>query len=262
MTARENRFLRRLRAGEQLVGAFATIADPSMVELLGSVGFDWILIDTEHAATDVAGVVDRLRALDGGATDALVRPTWAEQQRVKRLLDAGARTLMFPSIASADDAVRAVGFTRYPPDGVRGVSGITRAARYGQDRGYLHGAADQICVIAQVESASGLDNLEAIAATPGVDVVFIGPSDLAADLGHLGDAQHPEVQAAVDDAFARLHAIGAHAGYLTLDAAEARRRLAEGVDVVGVAADVTIIRRGLASLSSDIGIPLGEEDAR
>lgn len=257
----ENRFLRRLRAGEQLVGAFATIADPSLVELLGEAGFDWLLIDTEHGATDVAGVIDRLRVL-GGPTDALVRPTWAEQQLVKRLLDAGARTLLFPSITSGEAAAQAVAATRYPPQGVRGVSGITRAASFGYDAGYLRRAGDEICVLAQVESVAGLDHLEEIALTPGVDVVFVGPSDLAADMGHLGESQHPEVQAAVDDAFTRLRALRVRSGYFTLDAADARRRLAAGVDVVGVAADVTIVRRGLRSLGSDLGLALDGEGTR
>ena len=262
MITRENGFLRRLRAGEQLVGAFTTFSDASMVELLGGAGFDWLLIDTEHAATDLSGVVDRLRVLDGGPTEAIVRPTWPDQQRLKRLLDAGARTLMLPSVASAEEAARMVAYTRYPPHGVRGVSGISRAAGYGLDRGYLRRAADELCLIAQVESRAGLDALEAIAVTPGIDVVFVGPSDLAADLGHLGDSRHPEVQAAVEDAFARLRALGVRTGYLALDAAEARQRLAERIDVVGVAADVTIIRRGLASLSADVGIPLGVERIR
>lgn len=258
---RENRFLRRLCGGEQLVGAFATIADPSLVELLGAAGFDWILIDTEHGATDLVGVIERLRVLDG-PTEALVRPTWAEQQLVKRLLDAGAQTLLFPSISSGEDAVRAVAYTRYPPEGVRGVSGITRAAEYGYDHGYLKRAAEEICVLVQVESVAGLDHLEEIARTPGVDVVFIGPSDLAADMGHLGESQHPEVQAAVDDAFARLRARGTRSGYFTLDAADARRRLSCGVDVVGVATDVTIVRRGITSLRSDLGLPLEMEGSR
>ncbi len=252
MNTPENAFKRRLREGRQQLGIFATIADASLLELLAGWSFDWILIDTEHAPTELPGVIDRLRVLDGEHTEAIVRPAWSDAVLIKRLLDAGARTLLIPSVGTEEDARRAVSFTRYAPEGVRGVSGVTRAARYGQDPGYLRSAADELCVIAQIESVEGLANLEAIATTPGIDAVFIGPSDLAATMGHLGDAQHPEVQAAVDDAFERLERLGVPRGYLTLRLEEGRRRLGEGIEMVGVATDTSIVNLGLASLEREL----------
>ncbi|QEO15422.1 HpcH/HpaI aldolase/citrate lyase family protein [Agromyces intestinalis] len=243
-----NEFKRRLLAGERQVGIFATMADASLVELLAARGFDWIVIDTEHAPTDPAGVLDRLRVLDAAHAEAIVRPTWNDPVLVKRLLDIGARTLLFPSIGTADAAALAVASTRYPPEGIRGVSGITRAAGYGRDRGYLRAAAAELCVIVQLETAEGLANLDAIAAVPGVDAVFIGPSDLAASMGHPGDAGHPDVQAAVDGAFARLAELGMPAGYLTLRLDEARERMRQGIAFAGVASDTSIVQLGVDAL--------------
>ncbi len=262
MNPTRNEFKRRLRAREQQLGVFATIADASWLELLAGWRLDWILVDTEHASTEVAGVADRLRVLDGTATEAVVRPAWSDPVLVKRVLDAGARTLLLPQIGSAEEAAAAVRYTRYPPEGVRGVSGVTRAARYGQDPGYLRAAADELCVVVQIETAEGLRDLEAIATTPGVDAVFVGPSDLAASLGHLGDAQHPRVQEAIDDAFARLRRLGVPTGYLTLRLQEARQRLEEGVDVVGVATDTSIMGLGLARLAEALGRDLAPEGLR
>jgi 4-hydroxy-2-oxoheptanedioate aldolase len=153
-------------------------------------------------------------------------------------------------VQSAEEAAAAVSYTRYPPHGVRGVSGSSRAAHYGLNTGYLAGANAEICVLVQIENAAGLNDLERIADVDGVDGVFIGPSDLAASLGHLGNAQHPEVQAAIDDAFRRLKAMGKPSGYLTTNEVEAARRIADGVDFVGVATDTTIITRGATALTA------------
>ena len=251
-----NEFRRRLRAGMRQVGVFATIADANLVELLAIAGFDWIVIDTEHGPADVAGVTDRLRAMTGAHAEAIVRPSWNDPVTVKRLLDTGVRTLLFPAISTAEQAKQAVASTAYPPAGVRGVSGQTRAASYGRNPGYLRGADEEICVIVQVETAEGLANLEAIATTPGVDAVFIGPSDLSASLGHLGDPGHPEAVAAVDDAFGRLRRLGVPVGYMTVRLDDARARLAEGVDFVGVATDTSIVNLGIASLEAALGGPI------
>lgn len=256
-----NEFKRRLAAGEQQVGVFATIADAGFLEVLAGWEVDWIVIDTEHAPTDVAGVADRLRVLDGTRTEAIVRPAWNDPVQVKRLLDVGARTLLFPAIGTAEAAALAVRSTRYPPEGNRGVSGQTRAAGYGRNPGYLREAAEQLCVVAQVETAEGLENLDAIATTPGVDAVFVGPSDLSAALGHLGDPGHPEVRAAVDGVFARLEELGVRSGYMTTRLDDARARLAAGVDFVGVATDTSIVNLGMASLeAATVGRQVGRRE--
>jgi 4-hydroxy-2-oxoheptanedioate aldolase len=234
----------------QTLGMFSTLGSPILVELFAGCGFDWLLLDTEHSPSEPPDIVAQLQAMQGSDVSAIVRPAWNDMVLVKRLLDAGAQTLLFPYVQSPQEAAAAVSFTRYPPHGVRGVSGSSRAARYGLDTSYLAGAGAELCVLVQIENLTGLDNLEAIAAVDGVDGVFIGPSDLAASLGHLGNAQHPQVQAAIDDAFRRLKSIGKPAGYLTTNEAEAARRLAAGVDFVGVATDTSIITRGATSLTA------------
>jgi 4-hydroxy-2-oxoheptanedioate aldolase len=242
-----NTFKRALRQRQQL-GMFSTLGSSALAELLAGCGFDWILLDTEHSPNDMPEVISQLQAMAAFDVSPIVRPAWSDMIMVKRLLDAGAQTLLFPCIDSAEAARQAVSFTRYPPHGLRGVSGSSRAAAYGLNTNYLATAQDELCVILQIESLEGLTNLESIAAVEGVDALFVGPADLAAAMGHLGNGQHPEVQAAVDDAFRRLRAIGMPAGYLTLNEAEAERRIAQGVEFVGVATDTSIITRGATSL--------------
>lgn len=247
MPAPLNQFLRRLRAREQMIGVFATLGSPTLTEQLAGTGFDWILLDTEHSPNELPDLVAQLQALAAFDVHALVRPAWSDPVLIKRVLDVGAQSLLVPYIESAGAAADAVRATRYPPAGIRGVSGGSRAARYGRDAEYLRTADDQICVLVQIETVRGLRELEAIAAVPGVDGIFIGPNDLAASMGHLGDATHPDVIAAVDDAFARLEGIGAATGYLTGNPAEARRVAAKGVHVMGVATDTSIVNVGAAA---------------
>jgi 4-hydroxy-2-oxoheptanedioate aldolase len=242
-----NRFKRALHQRQQ-IGMFSTLGSNVLAELLAGCGFDWILLDTEHSPNDMPEVISQLQAMSAFDVSPIVRPAWSDMIQVKRFLDAGAQTLLFPCIQSAEEAAAAVTYTRYPPSGVRGVSGSTRAASYGLNTDYLRTAQDEICVLVQIETIEGLKNLESIAAVDGVDAVFIGPADLAASMGHIGNGQHPEVQAAVDDAFRRLRAVGKPAGYLTLNEAEAERRIADGVEFVGVATDTSIITRAATAL--------------
>lgn len=258
MPVQPNEFKKRLLAHEQQVGLFATLNSPALVELLSGCGFDWVLVDTEHSPSEMADVIEQLRVLEGNGVDAVVRPAWSDRVLVKRLLDAGARTLLIPSVDTAEEAAAAVSFTRYPPEGVRGVSGSARAASYGQHPDYLRTAAEDICILVQIESVTALQNIEEIAAVPGVDGLFIGPADLAASLGHIGDGQHPEVQHAVDDAFRRLQAVGKPRGYLTLNSAEARTRIEQGVEMVGVATDTSIVNSGAAMVLDNLRNPVRE----
>lgn len=252
MQTQVNRFKQALSQRQQ-IGMFSTLASNTLTELFAGCGFDWILLDTEHSPNDMGEVIAQLQAMSRFEVSAVVRPAWSDMVLVKRLLDAGAQTLLIPCVQSAEEAAAAVSYTRYPPQGVRGVSGSSRAACYGLDTGYLKNAASELCVIVQIETVEGLRNLEAIAAVEGVDAVFIGPADLAASMGHIGNGQHPEVQAAVDDAFRRLKAIGKPAGYLTLNEDEAQRRAAEGVEMLGVATDTSIITRGARALVQRLG---------
>lgn len=254
MAAPRNVFKDRLRS--QQIGLFSTLNSPALAELLAGTGFDWILIDTEHSPGEMGDVVAHLHALQGRKVSVIVRPAWSDMVLIKRLLDAGAQTLLIPNVQTAQEAAGAVSYAKYPPAGVRGVSGGSRATQYGQTANYLQTADEQICILVQIETPVAVSNLEAIAAVPGVDGLFIGPNDLAAAMGHLGDAQHPAVQAAVDDAFARLRALDVVTGYLTTDAAEARRRTAQGVHVMGVATDTSIVNRGAAATLAALREPV------
>jgi len=249
-----NHFKRKL-GREQQIGLFSTLASPLLAELLARCGFDWILVDTEHSPNELPDVIAHLRAIDALGVSSIVRPAWSDMVLVKRVLDAGAQTLLFPYVQSADEAKRAVSYTRYPPHGVRGVSGSSRAAGFGLVPDYLANAQSELAVIVQIESAEALGELEAIAAVDGVDAVFIGPADLAASLGHLGNTQHPEVQAAINEAFRRLKRIGKPSGYLTTNEAEAERRIADGVDFVGVGTDTSIITRAATGLAARMRAP-------
>ncbi|GGF44270.1 2,4-dihydroxyhept-2-ene-1,7-dioic acid aldolase [Aliidongia dinghuensis] len=235
---------------QQQIGLFSTLASPLLAELFARCGFDWILIDTEHSPNELPDVVDHLRAISALGVSPIVRPAWSDMVLVKRVLDAGAQTLLFPYVQNADEAKRAVSYTRYPPSGVRGVSGSSRAAGFGLIPNYLTRVEAELAVIVQIETAEALGELEAIADVDGVDAVFIGPADLAASLGHLGDTQHPDVQAAIDDGFRRLKRIGKPAGYLTTNEAEAARRIADGVDFVGIGTDTSIITRAATALTA------------
>lgn len=244
---RTNRFKARL-GQQQQIGFFATMGSPGLTELLCGCGFDWALVDTEHSPIELPDVIDHIRAIEGTGLPAIVRPAWNDTVTIKRVLDQGAQTLLIPYVESAEEARRAVAAVRFPPRGVRGVSGSSRSSNYGLDQDYFARAEAEICLIVQIESQGALARIEEIAAVDGVDAVFIGPSDLAASMGHIGDAQHPAVQAAIDDGFARLKALGKARGYLTGNEAEFARRVGEGVDFVSFATDAVFIRNSTLSL--------------
>ncbi|MFC0410849.1 HpcH/HpaI aldolase family protein [Roseomonas elaeocarpi] len=245
-----NRFKQALRERQQ-IGLWSTLGGPVLSELFSGCGFDWILLDTEHSPNETTDVVAQLQAI-GDRTSVVVRPAWSDMVLVKRLMDCGAQSLLLPAIDDATAAAAAVSYTRYPPEGVRGVSGASRSGFYGLDTGYLARANSETCVLLQIETAAGLRNLDAIATTPGVDGVFIGPADLAAALGHLGNQSHPEVQAAIDGAFRRLRELGVPAGYLTNNEDEARRRLNDGLAFVAIGTDTAVVIKGAQGLLSRV----------
>lgn len=243
-----NRFKARLGKGTQL-GFFATMGSPGLTELLCGCGFDWALIDTEHSPIELPDVIDHIRAIEGAGIPAIVRPAWNDMVTIKRVLDQGAQTLLIPYVESAEEASNAVSYIRFPPRGVRGVSGSSRSSNYGLAESYFAKAEQELCLIVQIESANALANIEKIAEVDGVDAVFIGPSDLAASMGHIGNAQHPEVQKAIDDGFRRLEKTGKARGYLTGSEDEFRRRAAEGLDFISFATDAVFIRNSTLALT-------------
>ena len=243
-----NTFKQGLREGRQLVGLWSSLSSAAATEILAVSGFDWILIDTEHAPNETPMVADQLRAASMGRASPVVRPAWNDQVILKRLLDVGVQTLLVPFIQTPEEAARAVASTRYPPRGVRGVASVHRANRYGRVPGYFERADDEICVLVQVETRASVDALEAIAAVEGVDAVFIGPSDLAASLGYLGNNAHPDVRQTIEDACRRAKAIGKPIGILAPIEADARAYLDMGFSFVAVGSDVVVLRKGCDAL--------------
>jgi 2-dehydro-3-deoxyglucarate aldolase len=243
-----NSFRADLRAGKRLIGCWCSLANPITTEVLGVAGFDWILLDGEHSPNDPITFIPQLMALKDSASAPVVRPSWNNPVELKRLLDGGFYNFLIPFVESADEARRAVAATRYPTQGFRGVSVSQRSNRFGTVAGYFEGVNDQICVMVQIESAKGVAAAAEIAAVDGVDGLFIGPSDLAAGLGHLGNASHPEVQAAMAQVFSAAKAAGKPIGTLAPAEADARRYMDMGATFVAVGSDLGVFRAGTQAL--------------
>ena len=244
-----NAFKHAIARGQRQIGLWSGLGSATAAEIIGGSGFDWIVIDTEHAPNELSGVIEQLRAMMAGTATPVVRPAWNDRVLMKRYLDAGAQTLLIPFVQNADEAAHAVASMRYPPRGQRGVGLSHRANRYGRVDHYFDRAERELCLLVQIETGTALGALEAIAGTDGVDGVFIGPSDLAADLGHLGNNSHPEVQAAIADALERCRRAGRPAGILTSVEADARRYAEMGFTFVAVGSDVGLLRSASEGLA-------------
>ena len=238
-----NTFKRAIKAGRPQIGLWSSLSSHLTVEVLAGAGFDWLLLDTEHAPNDLPMVLSQLQAMTGGTAHPIVRPPWNDTVVVKRYLDAGVQSFLIPYVQDEAEARAAVAATRYPPRGVRGFASASRASRYGRIKDYYARAEKEMCVLVQVETRHALGNLETIAAVDGVDGVFIGPGDLSADMGHLNQPGHPEVVVAIADAIRRLKALGIAPGILTGDEALARRFIEQGCLFTAVGSDVGILAR-------------------
>ncbi|MDI1344459.1 MAG: aldolase/citrate lyase family protein [Pseudolabrys sp.] len=246
---RRNAFKAGLKAKKLQIGLWQSLCSNIASEITSDSGFDWILLDTEHSPNEIPDLLSQLQAMELGTATPIIRPAWNDAVLAKRCLDIGAQTLLFPYVQSVAEAKAAVASTRYPPQGIRGVSVAARASRYGRVPGYLGKANDEICVLVQVETRQSLDQIEAIAKVEGIDGVFIGPSDLAASLGHLGNPQHADVQAAMKNAVERLTAVGMPAGILTGNEEEARRYIDWGYLFVAVGSDVGLLAKAADTLA-------------
>ncbi|MEM7273936.1 MAG: HpcH/HpaI aldolase/citrate lyase family protein [Actinomycetota bacterium] len=244
-----NRFKQRLAAPGVRYGLFVSMGDQVAAEIAAASDFDWLIVDTEHAPNDIRTTLTQLQAMQAYDTDLVVRPTEGNRAQIKRLLDIGAQTLLIPMVDTAEEATAMVACTRYPPNGLRGVASA-RAARWSRVDGYFASADDQVCVIAQIESREGMTNLDAICAVPGVDALFVGPSDLAADLGHLGDPGHPEVQDAVLTTLHRIRANGKPAGVYAATPDAADRYAEAGATLVIVGVDTAVLTNAFAALAA------------
>ena len=249
MNLPENPFKRALRAGRAQIGLWSSLSSNYTVEVIAGAGFDWILLDTEHSPSDLENVLTQLQAAAPYPSHPVVRVPWNDMVTIKRVLDIGAQSLLVPYVSSAAEARSAVSYTRYPPAGVRGVAGTTRATRFGRVQEYARRAHEEICVLVQVETQAALDNLEAICGIDGVDGVFIGPADLHASLGHAGEIANPKVKPLIDDAVRRIRKSGKAPGILTPNEADARHWLECGALFVAVGSDVGILARGAEALA-------------
>lgn len=246
-------FRDRLAATDRtLYGGWICSGSPVVAEIMAGAGLDWLLIDMEHAPNGLESTLAQLYAVSGYPSTPLVRVPVGETVIIKQVLDLGAQNLLVPMISTPEEAADVAAMTRYPPVGRRGVgSALARSARWNRVEGYLTNDADHISVFVQIESIEGVENARAIAETPGVDGVFVGPSDLAASMGLLGQQTHPEVVAAVKRAFAAIAAAGKPIGVNAFDPAAARDYAAAGARFVLVGADVALLARGSEQLAQN-----------
>jgi len=244
-----NEFKHAIRAGKQQIGLWVSLANAYSAEIVAGSGFDWLLLDGEHSPNDPATLVSQLQAVAPYPASAIVRPAWNDKVLIKRYLDVGVQSFLVPYVSSSAEARAAVEAVRYPPRGIRGVAGTTRASRYGRIADYAKRAEDEICMLVQIETRAGLEDLDAIARTDGIDGVFIGPADLAAGLGHLGEIGHAEVQSAIKDAIGRIRACGKPAGILATDEPSARRYIEWGTTFTAVGLDAMILARETEKLA-------------
>jgi 4-hydroxy-2-oxoheptanedioate aldolase len=246
----KNEFKRAILAGRQQIGLWVSLANAFSAEIVAGSGFDWLLLDTEHCPAEVTTVFPQLQAVAAYPVSAVVRPAWNDKVLVKRHLDQGAQTLLIPYVSTPEEAEAAVASVRYPPRGIRGVAGSTRAAQYGRIKDYAKRCEEELCLLVQVETREGLDNIEKIAKVDGVDGVFIGPADLSAGLGHLGNIAHPEAQAAIFDGVKRIKACGKAPGILAMDEAFARKAMEAGTLFTAVGMDLVLLARESEKLAA------------
>jgi 4-hydroxy-2-oxoheptanedioate aldolase len=244
----QNAFKRALRAGRNQIGLWSSLSSHYTVEVIAGAGFDWLLLDCEHSPNDLESLLSQLQACAPYAATPVVRVPWNDMVTVKRVLDIGAQSLLLPYVCTPDEANAAVAATRYPPKGVRGVAGTTRATRFGRVKDYARRAHEEICVLVQVETKPALDQLEAICAIDGVDGVFIGPADLHASMGYTGETANPAVMPLIEEAMRRIRKAGKAAGYLSPVEADAKRMIAAGANFCAVGADVGLLARGAEAL--------------
>jgi 4-hydroxy-2-oxoheptanedioate aldolase len=245
-----NAFKQALASCQRQIGLWSGLCSPIVAEIIAGAGFDWIVIDGEHAPNDIPSLLAQLQAMRGGTAEPVFRVPWNDPVVIKRALDVGARSLLVPFVQNAQEARKAVAAARYPPLGIRGIAVGTRANDYGRIQGYHSNAHFDTCVVVQLESKAALKEIEAIATVEGVDGLFIGPSDLAGDFGHLGNPSHPEVQAAIQDAGQRIRAAGKSAGTLSGNVDAVDRLISFGYNFTAVGSDVGLLARTAESVAA------------
>jgi 2-keto-3-deoxy-L-rhamnonate aldolase RhmA len=243
--AKVNRFKEGLAAGRKLMGCWASFASQTVAEILAGADLDFVVIDMEHAPNDLAEVLGQLQAMNGGRPHAIVRVPTNDRLAIRRLTDIGVDSILVPMVGTAEEARHAVESALYPPAGLRGMAGSTRASEYGRWPGYIAEANAGICVLVQIESRSGLDNLDAILAVPGLGGIVIGPADLSASLGFVGQPNHPEAVKAIERIVKATQAKGLPVGTIATDSKTIEAYLQMGMDFLAVASDVSLFVRAL-----------------
>lgn len=252
MTAPTNLFKQAIQSDDQAqIGLWLGLANSYTAELLAGAGFDWLLIDAEHAPNDLQTILGQLQATAPFPVTPIVRPAWPDAVRIKQILDLGAQTILAPMVESGEQAADVVAATRYPPQGIRGVgSALARASAFNRTPQYLQTANDQMCVLIQIETPKGVEALDDILAIDGVDGVFIGPSDLSASMGHIGNPAHPDVQSVIEASIAKIVAAGKAPGILIADQALAQRYIELGTMFVGVGTDTGLLMKSSTELAA------------
>ncbi|MBL0086134.1 MAG: HpcH/HpaI aldolase/citrate lyase family protein [Ideonella sp.] len=247
-----NRFKQLLQSSSarRPVGTWVMSASPIVAEAIGLAGFDWAVVDMEHSPLGLMEVVHVLQAVAGTPMTPVLRVPWNDTVTIKRVLDAGATTLLVPFVQNADEARRAVAATRYPPQGIRGMAGMSRGSRFGTAANYLTTANEGMCVILQLETPQAVEQLEAIASVDGVDAIFLGPADLSASMGHVGQLTHPAVMALMADAVQRCHALGKPVGIVGGTAEVVAQYRALGFDFLAIASDLGLLMRAAQAASA------------
>ncbi len=253
----KNTFKQALADMRPQIGLWSTLSSNIGSEVLAHAGYDWIVIDMEHSPNEIPTVFSQLQSYDPSPTAAVVRLPWNDPVLVKRVLDIGAYSLLFPMIQRADEAAAAVASTRYPPHGIRGVSLNHRGNRYGRIADYVSGCGTELCITVQIETTAALGRVAEIAAVDGVDGVFFGPADLSADMGYLGQPGHPDVKEALAEGLASCKKAGKPAGILTGAEADSIHWLKEGYVFVAVGTDTAILARGADALLGRIRDGIG-----
>jgi 4-hydroxy-2-oxoheptanedioate aldolase len=245
-----NHFKRALKAGTSQIGLWCSLSSHYSIEMVAGAGFDWLLLDTEHSPNDLESVLTQLQAAAAYPPASVVRVPWNDMVAIKRVLDIGAQSLLIPYVQNPDEARAAVAATRYPPAGVRGVAGTTRATRFGRIKDYAKRAHEELCVLVQVETQEALKHIEAIATIDGVDGIFIGPGDLHASMGYAGEVANPAVLSLIEDALRRIRRTGKAPGILVGDEQLAKRCIEAGSLFTAVGVDVAILVCGAQQLAS------------
>jgi 4-hydroxy-2-oxoheptanedioate aldolase len=245
-----NRFKEALKGGRPQIGLWSSLSSNYTVEVVAGAGFDWLLLDMEHSPNDLESLLGQLQAAAPYPTHAVVRVPWNDMVSIKRVLDVGAQSLLVPYVSTADEAAAAVAYTRYPPEGMRGVAGTTRATRFGRIKDYARRAHEEICLLVQAETEAALQSIEAICDVEGIDGVFIGPADLHASLGYPSEIANAAVKPRIDQAIRRIRKAGKAPGILTSSESDARHWLECGALFVAVGADVGILARGAETLAA------------